>query len=500
MVAQSSHTPFFPPNLVADKTAASKASSKRLIPKAMHTPIQDRLAPIQLPLIRFMNESGAIPHPSDDPKRKLSQVCTKWRRIIVGDTSLWANIRLAPVRFEHSEHLLRLFEQSAERSRGQPLLIQMYNDLRRSRPAHVRKVEDLLYGGGKFSIVHSILAPLPVSSRLTSLKCLFAKDDVWMFLRLPSTTFPVLKSVDITFIHSLDNHRTPFTKDHRNRLNFTVFKDHPTLQEAAFHIENCIHPLDLQLPWGQLTKLDLASAPMPTWTLLTIMSQAAPSLVDGAFHVKLLAASDCELLGVTMPVLKRLRLVVIDPTLEPTFFALLKMPILGNLKLERFDRRVGWQLWLLIPVLVHSSSSLRLLELKNFVLRREPGDPVPTVRRSSYTELEAILEVVPRLEELRLAPDIVMHLPTLEKVASGGLVPQLRVLELFSTSSEQVVSMVQQRAFGIGTSTCTGATLCRVNLMVKMEEVNEVMQKVLSTGLSGLIYVCGIAPLPLLGH
>ncbi|CAA7265629.1 unnamed protein product [Cyclocybe aegerita] len=463
--------------------------------------VNDRLLPILLPVVcRFLTPAGSLPPPNQDVKRTLSKVCKKWRRIVTSNASLWADIRLAPGRFQHPEHLLSLFQQSVELSQGRPLSLHMFHNLHCSFSPNTT-VKDLLYGGGEFNVLQAITLPEAISTRLVSLTSLLCGDDILEFLRLPSSTFPVLQRVEISFIHTLAVRQSPFTWDPISCLDFSVFEDHTTLTEATFHIFNCIHPLDLKLPWGRLTKLNLASAPMPPWIFLTIMNRASPSLIDGAFNVKFVQARHRALLPklieTMVPVLKRLRLVLVDPVISPKFFGLLMAPALEKLKLEVFDSKtIGWELGLFTPLLKPTSASLRHLEFKNFCLMRGPDAPIPKARRTSYSELEAILDAVPRLEVLRLAPDVDVHLPTLEKVASGRLVPRLEVLELFTAAPDVVLWMVRQRALEVGTSQRPGSgsrRLSQVDLWVRIEEVPEVVENVRVAGLSELVLVRGLA-------
>ncbi|KAJ3513075.1 hypothetical protein NLJ89_g3153 [Agrocybe chaxingu] len=355
--------------------------------------------------------------------------------------------------------------------------------------------------GGEFNILRTIILPEDISTRLVSLTCLLCKDDVWDFLRLPSSTFPVLQRVEISFIHTLSTHQSPFTRDFTRCLDFSIFEDHPALNEATFHIFNCIHPLDFKLPWGRLTRVDLATAPMPPWIFLNIMNRASPSLIDGTFHVKFIQVRHRALLPrlieTTMPFLKRLRLVLIDPIFDTEFFALLTMPVLEKMNLEVFrSTAIGWELWLFVPMLKPTSASLRHLELKNLYLTRRPGVHIPKARRTSYSELEAILDIVPELEVLKLVPDVNVHLPTLEKIASGQLMPKLKILELFSTSTDVVLWMVRKRALEVGTSKRpAGGTrsLSQVDLWLRIEEVPEVVRNIRGAGVSEVVSVRGIA-------
>ncbi|KAJ3500184.1 hypothetical protein NLJ89_g9904 [Agrocybe chaxingu] len=457
-----------------------------------------RVGPL-LPLIcQFMSTPWSVPEPEDDPKRTLTHVCKEWRRAIISDAALWAHIRLAPVKYQQPENLLRLFEQDVERSRGMPLTIEMYNDIPRALRAKVEKVEDLMFGGGEFSIIKHILLPEAVRTRLTSLTCTLAKDNIPEFLGLPSSAFPVLRHVNIALIHTLSTPASPFTADLTKCLQFTTFSSHPTLVDATFHIHNRMHPLDLRLPWAQLTKLDLSSAPMPSWTFLVIMKRSAKSLEEAAFQIMFIARANQRLLPkssqATMPALKKMKLILIDAIWDPAFFGMLKLPVLDRLNIERFDRHVGWELWLFAPLLAYTEGILRRLELKRFELKLEAGDPIPRKRRTSFVELEAVLMMVPRLEVLKLASDVEVHYPTLVKMGRGDLVPNLRVLEMFSTAGKQVLWMVKERFLEPGSSVRGSRVvgLTQLDLWIPVEEKEILSEMVKASGLDKVIDIRGL--------
>ncbi|CAA7270271.1 unnamed protein product [Cyclocybe aegerita] len=456
-----------------------------------------RLAPLLPLLCQFMTTPWSIPEPKDDPKRTFTQVCKEWRRAIVSNAALWAHIRLSPVKYQYPENLLRLFEQNVERSQGEPLVIEMYNNIPRAQHSKIEKVEDLLFGGGEFSIFKHILFPEAVRMRLTSLKCILAGDDILGFLSLPSSSFPELRHVNIAIIHTFSAPASPFITDLAKCLQFNAFSGHPTLTDATFHIHNRMHPLDLRLPWNQLTKLDLSSAPMPPWTFLLIMKRSAKSLDEAAFQVMFVARVNQRLLPKSsqalMPVLRKMKLILIDPIWDPAFFGMLKMPVLDCLSIEKFDRCVGWELWLFAPMLAYTSGMLRRLELKRFELKLDAGDPIPRKRRTSFVELEAVLTMVPRLEVLKLASDIEVHYPTLVKMTRGDLVPNLQAFEIFSAAGEQVVWMVQEKSTEPGTSVkgARAVRLAQVDLWVRAEEKETLSEMVRVSGLDKVIHIRG---------
>ncbi|CAA7261307.1 unnamed protein product [Cyclocybe aegerita] len=399
-----------------------------------------------------MKAQDPFPAPKDDVLRVITHAFPEWRRVALACPSLWTHIQLPPVRFHHPNNLVQLFQQSVERSSGLPVTVELYDDVGALLPGGrtAKSVEDFLYGGGGISIIDTILQP--IRRCLVSLTCLLCGSDIINFLRLPSDTFPALECVSITFIHTLDTPRSPFTQDLLECLNFTVFESHGALKEAKFDILNGISPLDLKLPWAQLTKLDMNRNPISPLLFLRLMRRASSSLVEGSFHVEFPRISQRPFypryFDVLMPRLTTLHLKLVNPSLDTSFFFYIRLPRLQALRIEQYDDYAAWELSMFDPFLMHFRNTLRILELADF--SPSATDYAPPVRkrtRALHQELESVFAILWRLEDLRLPSSIQVHAMTIEKLADGRLLPSLTELELFAVNAEQILWMKQRRKF-----------------------------------------------------
>ncbi|KAJ3509339.1 hypothetical protein NLJ89_g5271 [Agrocybe chaxingu] len=379
-----------------------------------------------------MDTQDPFPTPKDDVLCVITHAYPEWRRVALAQPTFWTHIQLPPIRFQHPDNLA---------------------DVQAPLPSGdaANAAEDYLYGGGDISIIDTVL--LPIREHLVALTCLLCGSDVARFLHLPSNTFPALESVSITFIHTLDTPRSPFTRNLLDCSNFTVFENHPALKEATFNLPNEIHPLDLKLPWAKLTKLNLSRSPISPLLFLRIMRKASPSLVEGSFQIEFARISHRPFrpryFDVLMPCLTSLCLKLTNPSLDTSFFFYLRVSGLQSLRIEKFDDYAGWNFSMFDPFIMHFARTLRVLELADF--SPEVTGYAPPVRKRTQTrlheELENLFTTLPHLEVLRLPPSLQVHTPTIEKLANGFLLPSLMKLELYAVNAEQILWMMKGRNF-----------------------------------------------------
>ncbi|KAF8954662.1 hypothetical protein BDZ97DRAFT_1927937 [Flammula alnicola] len=225
-----------------------------------------------------------VPPSQSDIRPSLTQVCRQWRRLMLATPTIWQDVDFSPVPFQHPINLLKLAKLWLRRSKGALLSLNFCADARSAMTAGQlpTSAQQLLYGGGSFNIVKSII--FPCASRIRSLTCIICTEEVIKaFLKIPLGTLEALESVEVTFLNDFDRCSTPFTQEEIS--DFTVFRSLPSLRRATFHIFNGIDPLDLQLPWNRLTKLDLGSTAMPPEVFTTIIHFSAPSLTEGFFQI-----------------------------------------------------------------------------------------------------------------------------------------------------------------------------------------------------------------------
>ncbi|KAF8967239.1 hypothetical protein BDZ97DRAFT_1916854 [Flammula alnicola] len=337
-----------------------------------------------------------------------------------------------------------LAQARLRRSQGALLSLNLCPDLGLAfRDGEPPSAAQLMYGGGTFNIVPSII--LPSASCIRSLTCIICTAEVIKsFLQIPLGSLNALESVEITFLNDFIHVLTPFTGEEKS--NFTVFRSLPNLRSAAFHIFNNIDPLDLQLPWNNLTKLDLGSAAMPPYVFMTIIHRSAPSLTDGFFRIKF-----THYFNVNGPFIRHaearhlqtLRLRLIEPSNDHRMFSRLELPSIRELWMEVYDPNRGWEMSVFMSMLKKSAATLQVLMLSDPKPAPDALGPAPQ-RDMSHTELE-LLNKVPNLRALHLPSRLFIPEPTMEMIACGQLLPLLETLKVSSLNGSHSLSAVAKR-------------------------------------------------------
>ncbi|CAA7268542.1 unnamed protein product [Cyclocybe aegerita] len=214
--------------------------------------------------------------------------------------------------------------------------------------------------------------------------------------------------------------------------------------------------LDLALPWPHLTALHLGNIPIPPNALLILMHKIMRTLLYGSFHVdfnKYGAGAPASSIGilpldvqqVTMTRLRKLAVVLIGERLDEDFFNRIRVPQLRELRVVTMVSK-GCTLSFLYPVIASSSKKLQQLDLV-----ADTSSQRHITRPTTYLELEALLEPVPNLHTLRLPHHLYLHTTTLDRLASGSLLPSLQLFQATTSSLENardILSMIARRMGG----------------------------------------------------
>ncbi|KAJ3504763.1 hypothetical protein NLJ89_g7766 [Agrocybe chaxingu] len=367
-----------------------------------------------------------------DTRRSISAVCIYWRLVINNTPSLWRSITFTPTSSQNAEYRLALARTWLERGRDTPLSL----DLCGRTPAQLpTRLEDLLYGGGAFSIVDEAIRP--VARRIVSLTCILWKDDIRAFLTLPLGTFPILENISILF---LDIVRYP----QEEMPSFTVFTDAPRLSSARMHLFSGLHPLDLSLPWSQLTLLDFWNVPMSDETFMRILRSSASTLQDACFQVATFTAypplqTSSTFRQVSMQALVKFRLSYNSHITDPAFFKLIDLPVLKYLQIEKAGGFTGIDFETITPLLQSASRSLEQLTL----LHLDAETNSAPHRQVFHSEISTLLRVVPQLVYLHLPPGIFLDGPLFEDIALGRILPGLQALEVSTSGLMNCYRVIQ---------------------------------------------------------
>ena len=191
------------------------------------------------PLDGRLRISDFPPHPLLAPW-VLSHVCSRWRWIALGEKRLWNSIYYEGNSWRHTLLLEEAFKHS-----GQSML-----------QLEARESGNMLYKSFLREVV------LLQSHRITSLVLDVAIATLKNFLLLPSGLFDELECVKIQIRRN---------RGHISMPPATVFQGAPHLRHVTIPLYNQ-SPLDLTLPWDQLTYLALIPGPIELTDSLEVLS------------------------------------------------------------------------------------------------------------------------------------------------------------------------------------------------------------------------------------
>ncbi|KAF8179182.1 hypothetical protein BJ912DRAFT_1128466 [Pholiota molesta] len=403
------------------------------------------------------DEPVLLPRRTTDRRGILSRVDERWAVVLQSTSTLWADI---------------LFTSPPSFSlRPSALLNEFYTCTTRSGNNLLTIAFDMGPHNWVFSIVYAVI--LPTIGRIRRLTCpIHTNNDISAFLRIPQGRFSALESIEVAFVDTWDEPISWFDLD--TCLEFNALRTAPQLRNVTAHLFNGLHPIDLHLPWDQLTCLDLASAAMTPEVFVKIMRCGARRLEEGYFHVRfsmlLCPQRVLSQATITMDRLQTLRLRLMYPSNDRRLFSILRFPILHSLTIYMFDIRQHWNVSHYTNLLRASKNTLQQLhvfdfqppELRIFRTAQNVQFGYPPLSRqyhhTTHRTLEELFEITPNVESLTLPLSLPIHVRTAEKLATCALLPRLRELVLGATieSAQHMLSVINGRhnyvSLGVGSS------------------------------------------------
>ncbi|PPQ78831.1 hypothetical protein CVT25_010624 [Psilocybe cyanescens] len=401
---------------------------------------------LQRILFLAINAPLILPPPVNSCRRDFMAVCRRWQRLIESSSALWSNVKLLPDSSVHPLLLLSHSQQWLRRTAGLNVTIEFDGDYTSANQGTApTETNQLMYGAGHFCFIQHIV--LPCANRLTSLTCTIGTNPtIRAFFRIPAGSFSMLQHMDILFINQYSDWMSGFTSQELS--TFTVFRGVGSLRTLILHLLNGNHPLHLQVPWEQLTILDLGTRAMPPDTARIIIEYSA-SLVEACFlMITARGISPTLPSRVIARALRVLHLSLIQPGNEPQMLKRLVFPKLVDLRLELEDTQQGWNLEYYIPILRQAKmlQSLSLAPYKSRIpLIDLSSHQVFTHRNITQSEIRKFLKTIPMIVSLRLPLAINISIFVVEAMAYGHFIPLLETLEVGSIHADHIISMVYQR-------------------------------------------------------
>jgi hypothetical protein len=303
--------------------------------------------------------------------------------------------------------------------------------------------------GWAFSIVDSVI--IPHAHRIQTLSCMIhGNREVVKFLKIAEGLFSILESVEICFVNTWERPISSFPV--ADCLDFTALRTSPCLRHATFHLLNGLHPIDLHLPWSQISTLNLGTIAMPVDTFIRILHASTWQLEDGTFYVRftkplpphLVLSRNC----ITMHALRMLHLRLLFPSRDHRIFSLLRLPALQRLRVEMYDQFQDWDVALYTQLLAASTKTLRDLRLEDYSPTASKIDGFKIRRRHRETTYEILTEffrVIANIESLHLPMGLDIDAATANEIATYKLLPKLSMLDFSTVHGWPIVAMARRR-------------------------------------------------------
>ncbi|KAF8194522.1 hypothetical protein BJ912DRAFT_1141392 [Pholiota molesta] len=379
----------------------------------------------------------SLPLHSSHPRHVLSSVCKGWYDVVRSTGALWDKIHFgASAGDAHQPHpLLLQLEFCANLSGSNPLTITF----------------DTVFDGWAFSFVDLVI--IPHVHHIQNLKCMVqGNNEIKKFLTIGESRFSILESLDICFVNELLRQILYFLLE--DCLKFTTLLTAPCLRHATFHLVNGLHPIDLHLPWGQLSTLDLGTVAMPPDIFIKILHAATWRLEDANFYVRFSKPMHPRLTlskrRVTMHALRMWRLRLHSPSQDTRLFSLLRLPALQKLYIEMYDYSSyqDWDLPMYTKLLGASNKTLRELYMDDYPPHGSKNNSFVVryrYRKITHQVLAKFFRVISNVENLHLPVGLDIDAATLNKMASYTLLPKLSSLELSSLHGWPILAMARRR-------------------------------------------------------
>ena len=402
-----------------------------------------------------------FPLSKDEPRRVMSQVSSKWRRIFISTPSYWSAIDLTPTHFHNMKNAINQAEAFIGRSGNLPVSLRFHMAVQDSGNQENLVVESML---AYYNVVRRVL--ILSDSRLQSLQCTMSETDAFKLFK--SRSFPILDNINVTVIADPNVDHT-HTSPQSGRFKFTGFQTAPILRKATLLFLIPFRPIELRLPWSHLTELHLGHSPIPVENFMWMMDNSR-SLENASFHIGIDTPSNSNaprhrsLRKVTMSNLRLLRLILLQPSKYPSIFGLLYLPALEEIWLERGELGMRRNMSIYRKLVSASRATLKRIILNEFVLGPTSAQSsASSPRRLVYKAVDGFFQFSQNITSLHLSTGVYLNPTTLEQLSTGKLLPLLEMLEVSTFNGWDIVSMVERRntlsKHGISSSTSLGPQL-----------------------------------------
>jgi len=397
-----------------------------------------------------------------EPSLTLVVVCRRWRQIILNSPSMWTNLFISPTvysnKFNANINLNCCWLQlDIRRHSGHWLHLSLVHY---SAPSSPQNTDSGNKCKAEINVLENVI--FPAARRAKCLSLTFCSNDTAeTFLTTPRSRFYFLESVEICLLNCTRSEVPPTAVAARNNLtSITVFQNLPFLRHASIIINNGLNPLSLQMPWYQLTRINMGFMTIPPKVFMSILSKSSPCLSEGFFTIKFLPKKRSSPSSpnrhqhprVFAPALKHLRLRLINPSLEPDVFSRIRFPALVSFRADLDDTNAGWMLTTYHPLFCNSAHTLEMIEFWD-LLSPEGLEGVERVHlhnpRRNFPQMQQdfdkLFSTIPKVRILHLPVGLFIPGAVAERIAQGSLLPRLEILEVASYTGVDILTMITER-------------------------------------------------------
>jgi hypothetical protein len=380
-----------------------------------------------------------FPPPTDEHRWVLTRVCAGWRLVVVSTPSYWTAYDFIQREIQHPNNFVHLAESFFVRSGNTLPLALGFRGSFRFQSTLGRNIFNLVVR--------------PRAHRVWFLSCCVTKSDLRTFFGPGHVHFLFLQAIDVAVIgNSAASGVVAPQIPVKGSIDLSVFQCAPLLRQVSLRILDGVHPMDLHLPWGRLTRIDLGQTSIHVPTFIHIMEQSL-LLEDGVFYVDFFRLYDMQpttLRKISIPRLRQLRIRLVRPSRDTRIFSKLEMPSLNELWVEREE--LGHAIrdtTIYEPLLANLSATLKSLTISEHSIPQS-NCYIPRLNWSSrlaYQDVDGALRTSQNLTSLSLCPGVFVNPLVLNKLASGEYLPFLEKLEVSSVKGWDIILMVERKNF-----------------------------------------------------
>ncbi|KAF9462231.1 hypothetical protein BDZ94DRAFT_741577 [Collybia nuda] len=347
----------------------------------------------------------------------ISQVCSRWRNILMSDSTIWSSMTISYENIWDKEALTRKVEEIIlPRIKLNPISFESSN-------------LDFLNAAYYSAVIPRLI--IPNLARFRHLTLSMHRIELEPLITSPPGLMESLESLKLDFTST---ERLEFFQG-----SITVFEDAPNLRKVHFTSKYFCEfkgTGPLTLPWGQLTNIDI-SLNLPYAAVIQFLPHCT-QLVSCRLSIgSMNEVTDEPTLPAkfVLPQLQSITLysAYIDTHACPTLLQLLILPSLKEFTLRLFDE-VSVQSTLL-ELIDRSRSQLEHLEISGFFT-----DAIQTVAE--------LLQVTPSLKKLVIPRDHVLPTSVIKRMMTGELVPILEAIHCQVASLPLMLELLETRRSG----------------------------------------------------